>query len=121
MKAIKIVIGLIVLLGVILSSSTFGLRCDSNYASFIKVRTDLKYINEALTQFEELTGTLPITLQELEDSKLARLWRDPWGNDYQYDPTKGIERRVFSLGADGEVGGEGLATDFYLDTNYKKI
>ena len=39
--------------------------------------------------------------------------KDPWGNDYQYvyPGTHGREYDLFSLGADGAPGGEGLNAD----------
>ena len=43
---------------------------------------------------------------------LERLPRDPWGNPYQYlSPGVRGEIDVFSFGADGAPGGEGIDTD----------
>jgi general secretion pathway protein G len=43
---------------------------------------------------------------------LERLPRDPWGNPYQYlNPGLRGEIDVFSLGADGNPGGEGFDAD----------
>ena len=43
---------------------------------------------------------------------LKRLPKDPWGNDYQYQyPGTHGEVDVFSLGADGQAGGEGVNAD----------
>lgn len=43
---------------------------------------------------------------------IDRLPKDPWGNDYQYlSPGQRGEIDVYSLGADGELGGEGPAGD----------
>lgn len=43
---------------------------------------------------------------------LERLPRDPWGQPYQYlQPGLRGEIDVFSLGADGQPGGEGAAAD----------
>lgn len=43
---------------------------------------------------------------------LSRLPKDPWGNDYQYlSPGVKGEIDVFSLGADGQPGGEGGDAD----------
>ena len=38
---------------------------------------------------------------------------DPWGNPYQYrdEPAGGQEFTLYSFGADGAPGGEGLAAD----------
>jgi general secretion pathway protein G len=43
---------------------------------------------------------------------LERLPKDPWGRDYRYlNPGRHGEIDVFSLGADGEPGGEGNDAD----------
>jgi general secretion pathway protein G len=44
---------------------------------------------------------------------LDRLSKDPWGNAYQYvyPGTHGREFDLFSYGADGEPGGEGINAD----------
>jgi len=43
---------------------------------------------------------------------IRSLPKDPWGNEYQYIiPGKNGEYDLFSMGADGEVGGEGLNAD----------
>lgn len=43
---------------------------------------------------------------------LERLPKDPWGRDYRYlNPGRRGEIDIFSLGADGEPGGEGNDTD----------
>jgi general secretion pathway protein G len=43
---------------------------------------------------------------------IKRLPKDPWGNDYQYAiPGDHGEYDLFSMGADGEIGGEGINAD----------
>jgi general secretion pathway protein G len=43
---------------------------------------------------------------------IDRLGKDPWGRDYQYvSPGSHGEFDVYSLGRDGQVGGEGLDAD----------
>jgi general secretion pathway protein G len=43
---------------------------------------------------------------------LERLPKDPWGRDYRYlNPGRRGEIDIFSLGADGEPGGEGNDAD----------
>jgi len=40
------------------------------------------------------------------------LQKDPWGNDYQYiSPGQAGPFDIFTLGADGEAGGEGVNMD----------
>ncbi|MCU1765679.1 general secretion pathway protein G [Pseudomonas protegens] len=47
------------------------------------------------------------------DGYLKRLPVDPWGNGYQYrvPGTKGGSYDLFSFGADGKLGGEGVNSD----------
>ena len=43
---------------------------------------------------------------------IKSLPKDPWGNEYQYIiPGENGEYDLFSMGADGDVGGEGLNAD----------
>jgi general secretion pathway protein G len=56
-----------------------------------------------------------------QDEKIARKWRgpylsedvplDPWGNPYIYKPTTGTKMALYSYGADGQLGGEGIDAD----------
>ena len=43
---------------------------------------------------------------------IRKLEKDPWGNDYQYKrPGDNVPFDIFSYGADGQQGGEGLDRD----------
>jgi len=56
-----------------------------------------------------------------EDERISRKWRgpylsedlppDPWGNPYQYEPLSSNSVAIYSLGADGEAGGEDINAD----------
>lgn len=56
-----------------------------------------------------------------DDERVSRKWRgpylsedlpaDPWGNPYQYEPLTGNSVALYSLGADGEAGGEDINAD----------
>jgi len=56
-----------------------------------------------------------------QDERIARKWRgpylsedlpaDPWGNPYQYEPIAGNSVALYSLGADGEAGGNDINSD----------
>ena len=58
------------------------------------------------------------------DERVARKWRgpylsedlpaDPWGNPYQYEPISSTSVVLYSLGADGEAGGEDINADVGL-------
>jgi general secretion pathway protein G len=59
-----------------------------------------------------------------EDERISRKWRgpylsedlpaDPWGNPYQFEPLTGNSVALYSLGADGEAGGEDINADVGL-------
>lgn len=56
-----------------------------------------------------------------DDERISRKWRgpylsedlpaDPWGNPYQYEPMTSNSVALYSLGADGEAGGEDINAD----------
>jgi general secretion pathway protein G len=58
------------------------------------------------------------------DERVARKWRgpylseelpaDPWGAPYQYEPLNANTVALYSLGADGEAGGEDINADVGL-------
>ncbi|MGE0282447.1 MAG: type II secretion system major pseudopilin GspG [Rhodospirillaceae bacterium] len=58
------------------------------------------------------------------DERVARKWRgpylseglpqDPWGNPYVYEPISSTSVALYSLGADGEPGGEDINSDVGL-------
>lgn len=59
-----------------------------------------------------------------QDERIARKWRgpylseglppDPWGNPYVYEPLTSNSVALYSLGADGEPGGEDINSDVGL-------
>jgi len=97
-------------------------------ANLIKIKTDIKAIESALIQYSADNFMYPTSEQGIEaletkpeirpiPSNYARqgyikLNADPWGNPYQYEyPGEFGEYDIYSLGADGEEGGEGMAVD----------
>jgi general secretion pathway protein G len=100
-------------------------------ARVTKARTDIQALSTALTMYKLDNYTYPGTDQGLRalvqkpDSDTAKNWRpggylsggavtkDPWGNDYQYGypGTHGGDFDLYSLGADGQPGGEGVNAD----------
>lgn len=94
-----------------------------------KARADLATLEQALDMYRMDNFRYPTTRQGLatltappsqeplpknyrEEGYVRRLPRDPWGNDYQYrSPGEQGTFDVYSLGADGRPGGEGLDAD----------
>ena len=94
-----------------------------------KVKVDLPNIELTLKLYRAHNSTYPTTAQGLgalvkkpsiapeprnypADGYIRRLPTDPWGNPYQYRfPGEKGQFDVFSFGADGRLGGEGLNAD----------
>ena len=98
-------------------------------ARITKVRQDLRTLESALKLYKLDNFRYPTTEQGLDalvkrprlapqpkhwnnGGYLERLPGDPWGNDYRYlHPGRHGAIDVYSLGADGAPGGEGLDAD----------
>lgn len=98
-------------------------------ANILKARQDIRAYETALNLFRLDNFRYPTTDQGLEalvrqpNDPTIRNWKpggyidtlrkDPWGNDYIYaNPgTRGREYDLYTLGADGQPGGEGVNAD----------
>ena len=91
----------------------FATRCS-------KVKRDVVAIACAVDQYAiENNGRYPESIEVLvtpDENGFSYLGqatvpRDPWGREYGYTPPDPQEYRVYSLGSDGQPGGEGDARD----------
>lgn len=88
-------------------------------ARVIAAKTDVRSIMGALRLYYLDHGSYPSTEQGLGalvkangQGYLDASPKDPWRNDYQYlNPGTHGEIDVYSLGADGKPGGEGVNSD----------
>ncbi|HUI59615.1 MAG TPA: type II secretion system major pseudopilin GspG [Steroidobacteraceae bacterium] len=98
-------------------------------ARVTKAKQDIQSLETALTMFRLDNSKYPTTDQGLlalvqqptdpsirhwrPGGYLQRISKDPWGADYQYvfPGTHGKEYDLFTLGADGQPGGEGINAD----------
>ena len=97
-------------------------------ANLVKAKADIAIIGNALEMYRLERFNYPnseLGLKALLSSEednyqnnlntrvyIKSLPKDPWGNDYQYIiPGENGEYDLFSMGADGDVGGEGLNAD----------
>src|ERR1700729_3819096 len=98
-------------------------------ARVAKAKQDVQGLETALTMYRLDNSKYPTTDQGLKALSVQPTdptihhWRpggyiqhvskDPWGADYQYvyPGTHGREYDLFSLGADGQPGGEGINAD----------
>ena len=96
-------------------------------ARITKAKQDIRAMESALNLYKLDNFTYPTTDQGLEalvqkpagspepknwKKYMDRLPKDPWGEPYQYlSPGSKGEVDIFSLGADGQQGGEGVNAD----------
>jgi general secretion pathway protein G len=98
-------------------------------ARIVKAKQDIRALEAALNLYKLDNYTYPTTEQGLEaliqtptsppepknwkpGGYVDRLPKDPWGNDYQYlSPGQNGAVDIYSLGADGQPGGEGPSGD----------
>ena len=90
--------------------------------------TQVRMIKSALDTMRLDVGRYPTKEEGLamldtppKDERAARKWQgpymseavplDPWDNAYQYTPASATNILLYSLGADGQPGGEGLNAD----------
>jgi len=69
---------------------------------------------QGLAALVQKPGTSPQPLNWKAGGYLDRVPKDPWGREYLYlNPGVKGEIDVYSLGADGQPGGEGPSADIY--------
>jgi general secretion pathway protein G len=123
---IMVVVIIIGLLAAVVVPQFLGRVDDARMA---KAKQDVQGMQTALTMFKLDNYVYPTTelglqaLVQKPDSTLIKNWRpggylqhlnkDPWGNAYLYEvPGKhGNEFDLYSLGADGQPGGDGINAD----------
>ena len=123
---IMVVVIIIGLLAAVVVPQFLGRVDDARVA---KAKQDIQGMQTALTMFKLDNYVYPTTelglqaLAQKPDSTLIKNWRpggylqhvnkDPWGNAYLYEvPGKhGNEFDLYSLGADGQPGGDGYNAD----------
>ncbi len=118
----------IVILGILASFVVPNLLGNKEKADQQKAVTDVVALENALDMYKLDNSVYPTTDQGLqalvtkpnnpeprnyrEGGYIKRLPKDAWGNDYQYlSPGDKGTVDVFSLGADGQEGGEGINAD----------
>jgi general secretion pathway protein G len=97
-----------------------------SFAQGEKAKVDITAIETALTEYNVTNGgKWPDSLEALVTPdvngytflKGTKLPKDPWGNEYMYDPPQPGQPlpRVYTYGKDGQAGGEGESAD--IDNN----
>jgi general secretion pathway protein G len=119
----------VVILGILAAVVVPRIMDRPDQARVIKTSQDIRTMENALRLYRLDNYIYPTTDQGLEalvekplsqpeprkwkeGGYIDRLPRDPWGNPYQYlNPGVNGEIDVFSFGADGVPGGEGMNAD----------
>ncbi|HHF0501378.1 type II secretion system major pseudopilin GspG [Vibrio diabolicus] len=118
----------VVILGILASFVVPNLLGNKEKADQQKAITDIVALENALDMYKLDNSVYPTTDQGLEalvskpsnpeprnyrdGGYIKRLPNDPWGNQYQYlSPGDNGTIDIFTLGADGQEGGEGPAAD----------
>lgn len=118
----------VVILGILASVVVPNLLGNKEKADQQKAITDIVALENALDMYRLDNNVYPTTDQGLDalvskpsnpeprnyraDGYIRRLPKDPWGNDYQYlSPGDHGRVDVFTLGADGQEGGEEANAD----------
>ncbi len=119
----------VVILGVLAAIVVPKIMDRPDQARVVKARQDIRLIESALGLYKLDNFRYPSTDQGLEalvrkptlapvpphwkeGGYLDRLPKDPWGGDYAYlNPGEHGEIDLWSLGADGQPGGEGTNAD----------
>lgn len=121
----------IVIIGILLTIVAQNLVNKPDQARLVKAKTDIRSIESALILYKAEISRFPTTEQGLnallvkpQDLPLGAKWngpylsgnkitKDPWGKDYVYlSPGEHVKAYdLYSLGADGQVGGEDADAD----------
>ena len=119
----------IIILGILVGLIVPRFMEKPEKARIVKAQMQIESISAALKEYKLDSGDYPTTEQGLEalvekpsigkiprkypeKGYLAKIPKDPWGNDYVYiSPGEHGDFDLISYGADGEEGGEGKNAD----------
>jgi len=117
----------VIILGILAAIVVPRVMDRPDTARITKARQDIRAMEAALNLYKLDNFVYPTTDQGLEalvtkpagspeprnwKKYMDRLARDPWGNNYQFlSPGVKADIDVFSLGADGQAGGEDVNAD----------
>lgn len=119
----------VVILGILAAFIVPKIIGRPDEAKVAKVKSDIRTLQTALDLYRLDNGAYPTTEQGLQSlvrqptsEPIPNSWRsggyvqklsdDPWGRPYQYaNPGEHLEIDIFSYGADGKPGGEGINAD----------
>ena len=118
----------IVIIGLLATIVALNVLPSGDTARVQKAKADIATIEQGLELYRLQIGTYPTTTQGLKalvgapagvdaaryqaGGYVKRLPQDPWGRDYLYaSPGQHSPADIWTLGADGKDGGEGIDAD----------
>lgn len=106
----------LVIIGLLTTFVVLNVLPAQGKAQVQKVRGDITAIETALEMYKLDQFAYPTEQEGLEalvaSGIIKKMSLDPWGNPYQYrNPGERAQIDIFSLGADGEPGGEDQDAD----------
>ncbi len=119
----------LVIIGILATAVMLNIGGDVDRATITRAKADIATLTTAIERYKMDNFVYPSTEQGLAALRvkpntdpeprnfkpggyIQKLEKDPWGRDYQYiSPGERGEYDLFSLGADGEIGGEGANAD----------
>ncbi len=118
----------IVILGIFATVVTTKVIRYIARAKVVTAKQQLGILKQAVKQYKMDTGKYPTDLMDLIEEPAgvtgwdpegyldsSKLPKDPWGNEYNYTVPgeNGRPFDIYSLGADGQEGGQGENADIY--------
>lgn len=111
----------IVIIGLLATLVVPNVMKNLGKAYITKAKVDIKALDQAVEEYAmDHAGIYPDSLEVLIEKdengqaylKREELPKDPWNLEYLYDPpTEGSNYRIYTLGKDGQPGGEGDNAD----------
>lgn len=101
----------LVIIGLLTTFVVLNVLPAQGKAQVQKVRGDITAIETALEMYKLDQFSYPTEQEGLEaliaSGLIKKMSLDPWGNPYEYrNPGERSQIDIYSLGADGELGGE---------------
>ncbi len=110
----------VVIIGMLAAIVVPRVMVQQEKAAITKAKSDISQLSTALKLYKLDNFKYPTTSEGLETlasegkrrSYIETLPNDPWGNPYQYlYPGEHLNFDIWSLGANGQIGGEGENSD----------
>ncbi len=103
----------VVIIGMLAGAVAIGVNGYMDTARTNRAKSDIATIVDAVEAYKLTQGRYPSSDEGLEPLPLKNTL-DPWGKAYGYNnPGQNEPFEVYTLGADGRDGGEGIDKDIY--------